>query len=245
MSVREPIETGAARSGRLRRLAPLAAGLGIVAVGAGLVAVVAGGGSEEAGTTVRPVAVRTAAVRVLPSYPVERTFLGRVEPRRESVLGFELPGVVASVAVEEGDVVAAGQTLATLDVAKLTARQAEWAARLAAAGALLAELEAGPRTEAIAAAAADAARLQALAEQAELTSRRTAGMRERGAVTARETDDARLSADAAKAGLAAALAGLRELRAGTRPNVSPPSGRRWRGSRRRSAASRWTLPTAN
>ncbi|MEM9702202.1 MAG: HlyD family efflux transporter periplasmic adaptor subunit, partial [Planctomycetota bacterium] len=200
-----------------RRLAPALSAVVILAVAAGLVAAVAGGGADDPGTVVPPVGVKATAVELLDGYAVDRTFLGQVEPKRESVLGFELPGVLLSVTVEEGDAVIAGQTLATLDTAKLVAKQGELNARLAAAEALLAELKAGPRQEDVDAAAAEAARRKALAEQAALLDRRIAGMAARGAVTQREADDARLAAEAAKASLAAAVADLKELQAGTRP----------------------------
>ena len=202
-----------------RRLAPAAAGAAMLAVGAGLVAAVAGGGDDAgpAGETVRPVAVAVRPVVVRDGYVVSRSFLGRVEPRREAALAFERPGVVAAVLVEEGDSVEAGQTLAKLDVAKPTAARAAAAARLAAAEALLAELVAGPRGEDVAAAAAEAARQKALAERAVRASNRVARMAGRGSVTEQDVDDARLAADAAKAALAAARSGLEELRAGTRP----------------------------
>jgi len=58
-------------------------------------------------------------------YAVEQRFLGRLEARRTSQLGFELPGTVESVAVEEGDSVDQNDTLATLDDARLQARKNE------------------------------------------------------------------------------------------------------------------------
>ena len=201
----------------LARAAPVLAAAGMLAVAAGLVAAVAGTGDPPAGETVRPVLVAVRPVAVRSGYPVTRSFLGRVEPRREAALAFELPGVLAGVLVEEGDAVEAGQPLARLDVAKLTSSKAAAEARLAAATAALDELVAGPRTEDIAAAAAEAARLKALAERAVRASNRVGRMAGRGSVTEQDEDDARLAADAAKAALAAAKANLAELRAGTRP----------------------------
>ena len=200
-----------------RRLAPVAVGAAVLAVGAGLVAAVAGGDEKPAGERVRAVAVSVRPVVLRDDYPVERSFLGRVEPRREAAIAFERPGLLAEVLVEEGDAVAAGQVLARLDTARLAAARDAAAARLAAAEAVLAELVAGPRGEAVAAATAEAARRRALAERAVRASGRVARMAGRGSVTEQDTDDARLAADAAKAALAAARADLDELTNGTRP----------------------------
>jgi len=63
-------------------------------------------------------------------YQIDQRFLGRVEARRSSQLGFELPGTVQSVAVEEGVAVRKGDVLATLDAARLRARQNELQAAL-------------------------------------------------------------------------------------------------------------------
>lgn len=63
-------------------------------------------------------------------YQIDQRFLGRVEARRSSQLGFELPGTVQSVAVEEGVAVRQGDVLATLDAARLRARQNELQAAL-------------------------------------------------------------------------------------------------------------------
>jgi HlyD family secretion protein len=65
----------------------------------------------------------------------------------EARLGFQVAGRIEAVRVQEGDRVAAGDTLAVLDRAELRARHAQATASLAAARALLAELTAGSRSE--------------------------------------------------------------------------------------------------
>src|SRR5512135_579578 len=65
----------------------------------------------------------------------------------EAQLGFQLPGRIDTVAVDEGDRVKAGAVLARLDRTELDARRAQAAAQLGAARALLTELEAGSRAE--------------------------------------------------------------------------------------------------
>lgn len=56
-----------------------------------------------------------------PDYRIERFFVGKVEARQRSELGFELPGTIAEILVDEGDVVVAGQLLGRLDDALLRA----------------------------------------------------------------------------------------------------------------------------
>lgn len=107
-------------------------------------------------------------------YQVARSFVGRVEARRGSHLGFEVGGRLASVAVEEGDVVRAGDVLARLDVERLEARRRTQAAQVgeATAAVTLAELTRGRVGEAR---ALDAVSPQALDEaELGLESRRSA-----------------------------------------------------------------------
>lgn len=67
------------------------------------------------------------------AYTIEREFAGRVEARRRSDLGFELGGELERVGVDEGDYVARGDVLASLDRARLEAQLAEAEASLAEA----------------------------------------------------------------------------------------------------------------
>lgn len=75
--------------------------------------------------TATPLPVRAAPVTLETGYTVRREFVGRVEARRTSQVGFELGGLVNSVRVDEGDTVTAGQVLAVLDTRRLQARKAE------------------------------------------------------------------------------------------------------------------------
>ncbi len=72
-----------------------------------------------------PMVVQTLVARPLDSYSVERRFVGRIEARRESRLGFELPGTIELVAVEDGSEVKAGALIARLDTQLLEARKQE------------------------------------------------------------------------------------------------------------------------
>lgn len=82
-------------------------------------AVVEGGPGQE------PLVVATDAVQWQDGYEVTRYFVGRIEARQESDLGFELGGMVRDVLVEEGDLVQAGAVVAALDTDRLRARRRE------------------------------------------------------------------------------------------------------------------------
>lgn len=85
----------------------------------------------------------------MPDYPIianarasvqlEQIFVGWVEARQRSELGFERGGRLTELLVREGDPVAAGATLARLDTSLLLAARAERLAEQAKA-----ELALGP-----------------------------------------------------------------------------------------------------
>ncbi|MEM7624582.1 MAG: efflux RND transporter periplasmic adaptor subunit [Planctomycetota bacterium] len=109
-----------------QRLAPLAV-IGAVVVGVVAFAIVAQTDTPDHtdGPGAEPLVVNWQPVETAPGYTVTRAFVGRVEARQESDLGFEIPGLVTEVAVDEGDRVAAGQLLAKLDTRLLEARREE------------------------------------------------------------------------------------------------------------------------
>lgn len=138
--------------------------------------------ARDAGPGIEPLLVARAEVAWRPGYTVARAFVGRVEARQESEIGFEISGRVVSVAVEEGQVVAAGDLVATLDTARLEARRAELVA------------------------ARDRARADR--ELAELTLLRVTEARELSAASAQEWDDADKTLLAAQAQLSSAEAAI-------------------------------------
>jgi len=106
--------------------------------GAGLITVlVAGCGSPapagDAAASVPALVVNTAEPARQKQFLERRRFLGTVEASQRSRLGFELGGRVESVTADEGDAVAAGETIATLDTARLEARREELRAALGSA----------------------------------------------------------------------------------------------------------------
>jgi HlyD family secretion protein len=134
----------------------------------------------------------------------------------EADLGFQRPGRIDSIAVREGDTVAAGMLLAWLDQRELLAERNAAASQEAAAAARLAELEAGSRTEEIAqareAVRAAEERERSAAREVERARRLFAG----GAISARQRDDAGTALELAQADQAAALERLQLVEAGPR-----------------------------
>ncbi|MEM1204516.1 MAG: efflux RND transporter periplasmic adaptor subunit [Acidobacteriota bacterium] len=99
---------------------------GLFAVGLGLVSVVTSAPGDATGADAEvPLPVEVLTVTRVDGYAVRRELVGRIEARRESPVGFELGGLVTSIAVDEGDTVDAGQVLARLDTRRLRARRGE------------------------------------------------------------------------------------------------------------------------
>src|SRR5438105_6823674 len=112
----------------------LLAGLSLAALAIAL----AGCADQTAEKQEPPRPVLVAAVHYEAESP-ERSFVGTIKPRIETDIGFRVPGKVAKRLVEVGQIVDAGQPLATLDEVdlKLQAEQAE--AELRAATGVLAQ----------------------------------------------------------------------------------------------------------
>ncbi|MEJ6402540.1 efflux RND transporter periplasmic adaptor subunit [Yoonia sp. 2307UL14-13] len=68
--------------------------------------------------------VETTPITLAPGYDITRSFVGQVEPRRTTSISFELSGRLNDIIVDEGDTVAAGQHVATLDTQLLDADRA-------------------------------------------------------------------------------------------------------------------------
>ncbi len=120
----------------------------------------------------RPVLVTTVHYEAQVS---DRSFVGTIRPRIESDLGFRVAGKVAKRLVEVGSVVAAGQPLATLDEVDLNLQAEQAAAELGAATGVLAQ-----------------------AGAAEI---RTKELRQKGWSTDAQLDQAKATADEARARL--------------------------------------------
>ncbi|WP_421723974.1 efflux RND transporter periplasmic adaptor subunit [Bauldia sp.] len=138
--------------------------IGLVVTGAGLI--------ESRATSLPPVeaaplvAIDPMTVRITDGYEVTRSFVGQVEPLQQTEVAFELAGIVDTVNVDEGEHVAEGQILASLDTRTLENQKAT----------LLAARKA----------------LEAQAELARLTTERRERLEDRGFSTTQAFDEARL-----------------------------------------------------
>ena len=131
-----------------------------------------------------------------------------------------LPAPVAEriidVQVREGQPVKAGDVLLRLDPVRTQAQLDVARAQAQQSGQALAELQAGPRTEAIARARAELAAAQAQAQDASTYYTRLQPLGRQQLVSAAMVDRARADADNARAQVAAARQALLELEHGTR-----------------------------
>jgi len=147
-------------------------------------------------TSVAPI-----AIELTDSLTLARVFTGQFEASQETVLGFEEAGTLAAVHVREGDRVAAGEVIATLDTRLL---QAERQRLLASRDALAAQVE-----------------------LARLTNDRQQALWQAGHVPAQRADEAALQLaqhEAQLAEMAAAVAGV-EVRLGNAEIRAPFAGR--------------------
>lgn len=94
--------------------------------------------ARETAPPTRILTVPVERIEMTRSYQVDWSFVGRVEAARSSDLGFEFGGLLALLAVDEGDRVEKGTVLAELNTERLRARRAELAASLVEAQASLA-----------------------------------------------------------------------------------------------------------
>lgn len=201
-------------TGRWGTIAPMAGLIVIVLVAGGAISRSAQDAPPERLASVMHVdAVNATQVA---GYRVSREFVGRVEARRESLLSFELAGLVTGVTVDEGDRVERGQVVGTLDTQVLRAQRESIAAEWQAARSLLDEMVAGPRVEVIAAARADVEQWRARTQLASITQIRNARLVKENVGSKQELDDATYGEQSIRAQLKAAQSRLSELENGTR-----------------------------
>jgi len=115
----------------------------------------------------------------------------------DALIGFEVPGTIASVAVDEGDDVAAGDEIARLRTEELEAQRSQAEARIAAARARLRELETGTRRQKIAQGRAALSAAQETREQAQRDLQRTRKLFKGGAVGREAFDQAKTASELA------------------------------------------------
>lgn len=158
----------------------------------------------------------TIRLELVEAYEISHAFVGKLEARRKSQLGFERGGLLVEVLKDEGDSVGSGEPIARLDTLNLASRREELVAQRKRAEAQLAEMEAGPRQEVIAAAKADLEQWQARYRQAKLRAVRQQVLYQRNSASEQERDDALYQAEATLAQQKAAESRLQELLNGTR-----------------------------
>ncbi len=164
----------------------------------GAIVVAALGGFGWVVTTQGPLApTRVTVVKVAES-TLERSLfgIGTVEARRSYSIGPTVAGRVASVRVDQGDAVAAGQLLAEMDPVDLESRQAAGSAAVARAEQLVASAQ------------ASLAEASSRARLARTSSERFADLRRKNFVSQEAADAKAHEAAAASAAQAAATAAL-------------------------------------
>ena len=187
--------------------------------------------------------VETVSLKAVDSYQVARNYTGTIAANRSSELGFERSGTLLSIEVDEGQTVATGTILATLDRSSLEVQKQQLLAERSQAQAQLNEMEAGSRPETIAASRAKLAQAQAQLNEMEAGSRsetiaasratvtelekqlelaqskrdRRKGLYEQGAISREQYEEVDTEVNAQQARLDQAQSQLDELLAGTRP----------------------------
>ena len=136
---------------------------------------------------------------------------------REVQLAFRVAGRIDAMAVDEGDTVRTGQTLATLDDGPLAAAVRGAEAQVATRKAALDKAVAGPRPAEIDQAKAQYTQLEAGLKLAEQTLERAQRLLPTGSATQATVDQAQSTRDAAAGNLDSARQGLKLLEQGTRP----------------------------
>jgi HlyD family secretion protein len=137
----------------------------------------------------------------------------------EADLGFPLSGTIERIAVDEGDAVSAGDTLAILDFAALESRRAGAAAAVEAARARLDELEHGFRPQEVTQARSSAEAAAERLEEARTEAERSRALYAGEAISRRELDRAETELASAQADAERAVAQLDLVREGARSEV--------------------------
>lgn len=136
-------------------------------VGLVLCVLAATGCASNAAPTMSPELTEVPAGGAAPTVAGLVVSSGRVVPGAEVDVSFTVSGRLARLAVAEGDRVAAGDDLAALETAALSAVVSQAEAQVSAAEAALAQLEEGPRPEEVALAEAQVATAEAALARAE------------------------------------------------------------------------------
>lgn len=99
--------------------------VGLVAASLGVIAANAEPYGRIEGKGVAPLVVNTITAKHLSGYKISQAFVGIVEARRETRVGFELSGLVTEMNFDDGDFIKAQAVIAKLDTALLQSRKSE------------------------------------------------------------------------------------------------------------------------
>lgn len=171
---------------------------------------------DAAASQARPLLVSTLPVAQAGPPFLKQQYTGVIAARRTTQLAAKTLGRVEQLTVELGDRVETGQLLVRLDRQQLLAQRDVMSASLAAAEALLAELEHGPRAEELKQSQARLNELQALMDLRQAQLSRTEQLSGSSAISKQEMDESRFQTDAVRAQLRAAEHADALLHAGTR-----------------------------
>ncbi len=160
--------------------------------------------------------VKTLKIAPISRYSIERTYTGETATMRESSLGFERGGKVVNLYIDEGDMVAEGEIIATLDTSQLETEKLQLEAQKSQQLAILAELNRGARPEEINAARAIVQQIQERLSLEVAKRERREYLYQEGAISLEQLDEVSFNSNALTAQLAEAQSRLDELLAGTR-----------------------------
>ena len=144
------------------------------------------------------------------------TLYGNVDIRTVN-MSFRVGGRLASLTVDEGDTITAGQTLGTLDKAPYENALLQARAGVSVAQAQYELMQAGYRDEEVAQAAAAVKQAQAAYDYAQNFYKRQQGLWGSRALSANDLENARSARDQAQATLKSAQDKLSQYRSGNRP----------------------------
>lgn len=174
------------------------------------------GPNADSRSAVSILRVETTQVEPVESYQALQTYTGEVEAFRASELGFERSGKLVWLNVDHGDRVTTGTPIAKLDTSNLETKRLELLAGKAQAVAVLEELQAGPRTQKIAAARATVRDLEEQLKLEHIRRSRRKYLYAEGVISREQLDEVAFNANALSERLEAAKSNLDELLAGTR-----------------------------
>jgi len=116
----EPVMSSAQRI--IRSLgAMVVAGLFLAAGAGAIVFLHSRAAAELPAQLAPPVVVATTTVEILPGYQRTGSYVGRLEPARQTAVAFERAGLVVNIVADEGGSVRAGDVIASMDTSQLAA----------------------------------------------------------------------------------------------------------------------------